>query len=206
MAAIAIPNLMTALQKGKQKSTMGDMKTLGNAIDTYIADWSWAPRGVGATVTGMNQPWFRPFYVKSFPTVDAWGTVFQWANVDGTDTYSIITWGKNLMTGGPAGAPTAGVFYDVTHLIDFNNDIVFSDGAFTFDQSKEIISTHFEGGRGESSWKARSRRISGSACKKKPVRLIFFSDGSQERSPKHEQKEFSDHGPVVRFCSRGWGQ
>ncbi len=132
VAAIAIPNLLTALQKGKQKATMGDMKTLGGAVDTYITDWSWAPRGVGATVVGMNQPWFRPFYIKTFPLTDSWGTTFQWNNVDGTDTYSVTSWGKDLAAGGPAGAPVTGLFYDVTTIRDFNNDMVFCDGSFTF--------------------------------------------------------------------------
>lgn len=132
VAAIAIPNLLTALQKGKQKATVADLKTLGDAIESYITDWSWAPRGVGADVIGLNQPWFCPFYVKTFPTQDGWGSVFQWANVDGSDTYSITSWGKDQAGGGSAGAPVALVFYDVTQLMDFGNDIVFSDGVFTF--------------------------------------------------------------------------
>ena len=35
MAAIAIPNLLVALQKGKQKATMGDMKSVGTALEVY---------------------------------------------------------------------------------------------------------------------------------------------------------------------------
>ena len=43
IAAIAIPNLLVALQKGKQKATMGDLKTIGSAIESYVTDWSIAP-------------------------------------------------------------------------------------------------------------------------------------------------------------------
>jgi len=132
IAAIAIPNLLTALQKGKQKATMGDMKTIGGSIDAYITDWSWAPQVGDGLVTLMDQPWFRPFYIKTFPNQDGWGTTFQWTNTAGTDTYSITSWGKDLATGGPAGAPAYGIMYDVTQLRDFGNDIVYSDGAFTF--------------------------------------------------------------------------
>jgi len=32
VAAIAIPNIMVAIQKGKQKSTIGDMKTIVNVF------------------------------------------------------------------------------------------------------------------------------------------------------------------------------
>ena len=33
IAAIAIHNLLVAMQKGKQKATMGDMKTIGSAVE-----------------------------------------------------------------------------------------------------------------------------------------------------------------------------
>jgi type II secretion system protein G len=38
IAAIAIPNLLSALQKGRQKRTMGDIKSLGTAIETINTD------------------------------------------------------------------------------------------------------------------------------------------------------------------------
>ena len=38
IAAIAIPNLLNAIQRGKQKRTMGDMRTVGTANETYSLD------------------------------------------------------------------------------------------------------------------------------------------------------------------------
>lgn len=35
VAALVITNLITSLQKGKQKTTMGDMKSIGSAIEYY---------------------------------------------------------------------------------------------------------------------------------------------------------------------------
>ena len=45
VAAIAIPNLLTALQKGKQKATMGDMKSVGTAMKptSLILPWLRTP-------------------------------------------------------------------------------------------------------------------------------------------------------------------
>jgi len=38
IAAIAIPNLLSAMQRARQKRTMGDMKALGNAIESAFTD------------------------------------------------------------------------------------------------------------------------------------------------------------------------
>ena len=38
IAAIAIPNLLSAIQRGKQKRTMGDMKTTASALESYNTD------------------------------------------------------------------------------------------------------------------------------------------------------------------------
>ena len=131
IAAIAIPNLLTALQKGRQKATVADMKTLGDAIESYITDWSWAPRGVGADVTGMNQPWFRPF---SSDVPDA-----------GRLGYSVSMGQRGRLrhlfdhlVGEGSGRRRRRRGSGRTRLLrhhpgwnDFGNDIVFSDGVFT---------------------------------------------------------------------------
>ena len=38
IAAIAIPNLLNAIDRGKQKRTMADLRTLGTAIESYAID------------------------------------------------------------------------------------------------------------------------------------------------------------------------
>ncbi len=124
IAAIAIPNLLVALQKGKQKATMGDMKSIGSGIESYNTDWSFVPKANYTEL--MAATYFSPFYIKILPAVDGWGTTFEYAQ-EGTDLYSIISYGRNKVTT----APVAPFLYDVTTLADFNNDIYFSDGQFT---------------------------------------------------------------------------
>jgi type II secretion system protein G len=133
IAAIAIPNLLVAMQKGKQKATVGDMNTIGHAVESYITDFSIAPQVPSGDISGLNDSFFVPFYVKLIPVRDGWGSLFQWA-IDGTmnDNYSIISWGRDRTDGGPMGVPVTGIFYTPTVLADFNNDIVFSNGIFTF--------------------------------------------------------------------------
>ena len=45
IAAILIPNLMDALQKAKQKRTVGDMKSVGTAWFSWLTDQVGAARG-----------------------------------------------------------------------------------------------------------------------------------------------------------------
>jgi type II secretion system protein G len=133
VAAIAIPNLLVALQKGKQKATMGDMKSIGTAIEAYVVDWSFCPgQGLegGALGTAMDLGWFRPFYIKVLPLRDGWGMAFQYNCGDITaldqDAYSLVSFGKNnVVNAVPAGE------YEVLTLANFNNDITYSNGQFT---------------------------------------------------------------------------
>src|SRR5438093_3958648 len=49
LAAIAIPNLLSAVQRGKQKRTMADMRSLATAIEAYAVDNNVYPTGGCAT-------------------------------------------------------------------------------------------------------------------------------------------------------------
>ncbi len=54
VAAIAIPNLLTAVLKSKQKSTMGDMKSIGTAVDSYMTDNYIAPSALNNAGFGTS--------------------------------------------------------------------------------------------------------------------------------------------------------
>ena len=135
IAAIAIPNLLVALQKGKQKATMGDMKTLGTAVESYITDWSFSPgqgagNAQGPIVDALDESWFRPFYIKVMPLRDGWGYAMQYvagaAGDDDQDAYSVISYGRNMAEDNLELGE-----YEVMALGDFNQDIVYSNGQFT---------------------------------------------------------------------------
>ena len=72
VAAIAIPNLLTALQKSKLKATMGDMKSIGTAIESYMTDNSMAPGGGDYNLIEDLAIFLDPFYIKVLPDRDAW--------------------------------------------------------------------------------------------------------------------------------------
>ena len=136
IAAIAIPNLLIALQKGKQKATMGDVKSIGTGIESYITDWAFAPQTNPITTgsaSGGTPGFFEPFYIKVSPQRDGWGNIWGYLAGAGSDVYSIWSSGRD-------GSKTAEVAlvapptpqYICTQLADFGWDICFSNGQFIY--------------------------------------------------------------------------
>jgi general secretion pathway protein G len=130
VASMALPNLMMALQKGKQKATMADMKLVGTAIEAYVIDLSIAPN-VSGSVANLNVDWFVPFYLKKIPFNDGWGNPF--AYVHGTGEFATS---YSIGSSGRAGTGTVdwnqNGEYVCRALTDFDNDIIFCNGIFTY--------------------------------------------------------------------------
>ncbi|MDY0297679.1 MAG: prepilin-type N-terminal cleavage/methylation domain-containing protein [Acidobacteriota bacterium] len=120
VAAIAIPNLLTALQRGKQKATMGDMKTIGNAIGSYLVDNSISPNALSD---------IGKFHIQKLPERDGWGHTWQYVRgATNMDEYSLGSSGRDVNF---SGWNQSGL-YPVQSLQDFNNDIILSNGTFTY--------------------------------------------------------------------------
>jgi len=124
IAAIAIPNLLTALQKAKQKATMGDMKSIGTAVESYMTDNYLAP----GTMTDAD---ITSFYMKKIPISDGWGNGWNYTR-GGTalDLYSIGSGGRDGSFAGFDQSQT--VPYIVNSLGNFDFDIIFSNGTYTY--------------------------------------------------------------------------
>ena len=50
IAAIAVPNLLNAVDKAKQKRSMADMRTIGEAVESYGTDNARYPVGIATWV------------------------------------------------------------------------------------------------------------------------------------------------------------
>jgi general secretion pathway protein G len=124
IAAIAIPNLLVALQKGKQKATMADMKSVGTALEIYSTDNTFLPNATIPVVATAT--YFIPFYIKVVPLTDSWGMPWTYDHPNDSDQYSVTSLGRNKTA--DAGMTD---MYQVTELKDFNYDITFSNGQFT---------------------------------------------------------------------------
>ncbi len=127
VSAIAIPNLLTAIQKSKQKATMGDMKAVGTAVESYITDNYLAPSALSAA--GFGGASIRSFHIKKFPEEDAWGNIWTYIR-NGTirDVYSIGSPGRDGVFDGFDQEGS----YILNALQDFEKDIIFSTGVFVY--------------------------------------------------------------------------
>ena len=127
VAAIAIPNLLTAVQKSKQKATMGDMKSIGTAVESYVTDKYLAPSSLEPA--GFGGVSIRAFHIKKFPIEDSWGNTWHYVrNESIRDIYSIGSPGRD---GAFEGFDQDGT-YITNSLEDFGNDIIFSVGVFVY--------------------------------------------------------------------------
>src|SRR5438046_4161447 len=78
LAAIAIPNLLTAMQRSKQKRTMADMRTIATAWEARATDLNkYNASGITVPTSSVDIPTLNttlaPTYVKTFPVNDGWG-------------------------------------------------------------------------------------------------------------------------------------
>ncbi|BCW92183.1 MAG: hypothetical protein KatS3mg007_0077 [Thermoanaerobaculum sp.] len=122
IAAIAIPNLLNAINRGRQRRSMADIRSIGTALEAYSIDFNFYPKVTitDAAVTGL-QTYLEPTYIKKLPTNDGWNQAIL-ALLDGTGTtYTLYSTAKG---GQKDGTWTQGP------KTDFANDIVFSNGQF----------------------------------------------------------------------------
>jgi len=120
IAAIAIPNLLNAINRGRQKRTMADMRTIATSIEAYAVDNSFYPRGVN-TAGGMADH-VSPTYLKSMPVADGWRNALMFTSDTGGATYTVQSTGRDAAAQGC----TVG-----TVTTDFDSDICYSSGVFT---------------------------------------------------------------------------
>jgi len=129
LAAIAIPNLLNAVQRGKQKRTMSDMRALATAIEAYAVDNNQFPAAACAagvyttlSVTLATDSFsnLSPTYIAQAPRIDGWGTFLQYGVNVANDSYAIASGGRNKTI--------AAAFCGTT--TNFNDDIYYANGTF----------------------------------------------------------------------------
>ncbi len=130
IVAIAIPNLLNAIQRAKQKRTMGDMRTAGTAAEAYAVDFNFYPAAAAKFSTavtpnatlGCLTTKLTPTYLKVLPLNDGWGSALLYGGDAARQTYCLWSLGRDGKddTNAAGGATT-----------DFNSDIVFCQGQFT---------------------------------------------------------------------------
>ncbi len=111
IAAIAVPNLLTAIQRSKQKRTMADLRAMGTAIGSYQVDYNKYPTMAAftdfepTTIMGSNGQLYYKGSLK-----DGWGGRYRYLSADG-ESYTLCSKGKGNALG------------------EFDKDLAHVDGA-----------------------------------------------------------------------------
>jgi prepilin-type N-terminal cleavage/methylation domain-containing protein len=138
IAAILIPNFLDALQKGRSKRTMGDVRQIGLAVTAYLTDNGGAAAagqvvitegdwtGTTDTFTALEDL-LVPDYSSALAERDGWGNVltyhFHMFQPPRQGWGMIISPGRD---GAQETSWTSGTF----HPTDYDQDIVWADGGF----------------------------------------------------------------------------
>ena len=153
LAALLIPNAITALNKAKQKACMKQILTMATGATDYITDhgsWTLVAEDGNLALADPFMQAITPFYVKTIPVNDPWNEPYK-VHVDkapvvsilpgadplmiGPEDFVIVSWGRNNAAGPLSAAdytdanPEAGM-YTVGTMADFNNDIVIWSGSW----------------------------------------------------------------------------
>lgn len=123
VAAIAIPNLLTAMQRSKQKRTMADIRSLASAVEAFATDNNEYPKSTDA---------LPPKYIQAVPALDGWGKRLE---------YACVSDEAGRCIGYAIGSTAKDGRYEDGGLLEavarargatnnFECDIVFSNGAF----------------------------------------------------------------------------
>lgn len=128
LAAIAIPNLLTAMQRSKQKRTMADIRSVATAWEARATDVNvYTAAGSTFNLSTMTTRDYAtvaasltPTYIRAMPQNDGWQFGFGYGSEN--SQYYIASAGKDSSFFGTSGTtgPTT----------DFDCDIIYSNGAF----------------------------------------------------------------------------
>ena len=138
IAAILVPNMLSVLQKAKQKRTMGDQKLAGTAMMAWLTDQT-ASAAAGAgeafsiglySVVGWSElnEALVPRYIAKVPNRDGWNASFDYRlaldNPQGNHVMAIRSLGRDGVADGST--YTSGGY----SALEFDKDIVWADGFF----------------------------------------------------------------------------
>ena len=120
IAAIAIPNLLAAINRGRQKRTMADIRTIGTAVESYAIDNGFVPNEPAGDLNAKIAKHVAPTFIRTMVSKDSWKRPMTWAQATGSYTVASLA-----ADGKSQGCPTRGLTTK-----KFADDICYSDGQF----------------------------------------------------------------------------
>ncbi|MGD8439598.1 MAG: type II secretion system protein [Holophagae bacterium] len=117
LVAVAIPDLIGAIQRSRQSRTVADIRMISEGIEAYQNDHSFYPLVDSGTVADLGED--LTIYIRRFNHVDGWREPIYYES-DGHH-YTVISFGAD-------GSSTLPYTDGPTNR--FEADIVFTDGSF----------------------------------------------------------------------------
>jgi len=132
LVGMAIPLLLDALDRSKQRASLADMRTLGTSLQAYYAEKSAYPDPGGANapfpISTIHNS-LVPYQVSAVHDFDAWNFPFIYYT-DITSSYTVQCTGKDGvrvdLTGCPVGCVTSQTWQT------YDNDMALIDGIFVW--------------------------------------------------------------------------
>ncbi|MFH2040913.1 MAG: type II secretion system protein [Acidobacteriota bacterium] len=143
LAALLIPNAITAMQKAKQKGTMKDVSTISSVMVDYMTDNGVVYNQNGTYTAGSAfYTTMSPFYITVLPVNDQWGNAFSiWGQTacDGqygvtgssNQDFVVASFGRDNTqeTGDFVTTPGTGMF-TTSSMASFDYDLVMWNGSW----------------------------------------------------------------------------
>lgn len=138
LASILIPNLLDAMQKAKQKRTVGDMRITGTAMFSWLTDQVGAAAAgqattqidlsaYGAAISATSLGTLLiPIYIQEIPRLDGWKNTYEYflqtADLHAARVLAIRSRGHD------GSADTTSYTVSNFDPTDYDRDIVWADG------------------------------------------------------------------------------
>lgn len=131
VVAIAVVNYLNAIDRGRQRRSMADMRGMATAVEAYAADFDrYPPASAFVLPVGLElptgtlavaQPYLQPTYLRVVPLADGWNSWFTYGTTSAQTDYALRSAGRGgLLQTDPLYGPTT----------DFQSDIILVNGQF----------------------------------------------------------------------------
>jgi general secretion pathway protein G len=117
IVAVAIPNLIAAIQRSRQSRTMADMRMISEGVELYQNDHSFYPLLDSGTVADLGD--HLRLYIRDYNELDGWSTPIDYDS-DGRG-YTLVSYGWDAVVDLP---------WTFGATDSFDADIVFTNGNF----------------------------------------------------------------------------
>ncbi len=134
IAAIAIPNLLSAIQRGRQKRAMGEVRSIATAAQAYATDAQIFP-ATGTAFTGVVagdavSKDLTPDYIQKIPAKDPWNVDYYYASSSGGRDFGAASYGKDGTVDDAVWATVSANTYTGKNTGCFECDIVWVNDGF----------------------------------------------------------------------------